>query len=395
MNGRPGLHLVAMAIMSATLFATPSSTVAAEPSLPRESVATCPDRYLLDEPATLRWILDLRTWRGDLARRYDLSLNELAAACYGRTDLTITAFRTGPEGLGGIVPYYLSPAWLDTWLSSAHFLAATDLEAAPGAPAGPFLAIAVPPSLETRFAALAGRWATATLHFDDPAAVDCRVAAPGYPGLGVVPSVEDLIATCRTSPVLSSIREYRCPRPPYSFREIVSTPEIVRAHCFGDRTVEFDARGDSVQTVWLGLEIPPDVGNWWFRTRDGDVSAFVPSTVALPDPQGTPWEFREGIGGVWWRVSGHFDDLRASECSGGDSLLDGPVIDLSITRGSDEAVAFCRNHLVVDRLTWLRIPPTDLAPTAPQRAPTLPWLAVLAGLLAGLMVLLRPMPRPK
>jgi hypothetical protein len=89
-------------------------------------------------------------------------------------------------------------------------------------------------------------------------------------------------------------------------------------------------------------EMPEPDGLW----------VFLPRSVPLPDPEGTPWEQRDGIapGDAWWRVTGHFDDPRAQGCvpRAGDAIDGVPVV-MSVA----EVLAFCRNHFVVERLEWI------------------------------------------
>lgn len=360
----PSLAVVALVAAGLTLGLSAAPTRAAEPVPPADSLCSTASRASMP----LRWLLDLRTASGPLGERYGLALNERALYCYGGHSLTVTAFDVAPEGLGGAVPYAVSPGWLDTWLGAGAYLSGSDIDAAPGAPAGPFLQVSVPPRLVARFTALHGRWVTVTLHFDDPAARGCHYSESTVsPGADGVPTLADLVALCRQSPVLSSIEAARCPRLPSTLSAIASVPQVMLAHCFGRREVTFTARGGSVTNVWPGLNLPPGTREWWVRDTAGrTVSIFVPAEVALPDPAGTPWEGRDGVGGPddWWRLTGHFADPGAGTCTASDDdLVAGVDFSVTISRQPSEAEAFCRDHLVVDRLTWLKTPPTDTDPT--------------------------------
>lgn len=352
------------------------------------------------EAMPLSWLLDLRTVPGPIRTRYDLPpLNELALRCYGDTTLTVTAFAAAPEGLGGGVDYVVDPGWLDTWSSTSRFIAAGDAEAAPGAPAGPFLPIAVPPDLDADFDALAGAWITIQLHFDDAAALGCGVVAPAEPGIGAVPSAADLVELCRQSPVVLSVAAASCPGEAGTIAELVAVPEAIRAHCLGGRSIDFVGRGGSINNLWPGLAIPATFRDWRLSDEAGtDLPVFVPEHVSLPGPAGTPWENRDGVGGpdVEWQVRGHLDDPRSDRCRGGEPVvLEGSDFSVTLRRDDVEAVAFCRNHLVVDSLAWLGAPPTDDGGSGPAPDPGAgvsawigPWLALIASVGGALALLI-------
>jgi hypothetical protein len=385
--------LAALAVAMAGLGPHAALTLAAASTPPPDSLCTGYEHGAMP----LRWLLDLEDGSGPLAASYALPrLNERAIYCYGGRDLVVTAFDAAPEGLGGAIPYVVSPGWMDTWMSAATFLAATDDEAAPGAPAGPFIAVAVPPSVKPAFDAFRGRWVTVTLHFDDPGAAGCAFAdGTGTPGTGEIPTAADLVDLCRQSPVVSSVVAARCPAQPATLAAITAVPEAMRARCFGDRAITFVAHGGSIQNVWLAFGDPPGVGEWDVRDdANGHLSFFVPIALPLPDPAGTPWANRDGVGGpeVWWRITGHFADASATLCTVRDGdLLQGPDFALTITRQPHEAVAFCRNHFTADRLTWLKVPPTDavppVGPRTPAGGPGWGWLLLPAGALSFVFVL--------
>ncbi len=303
-------------------------------------------------PATLEMLIGLRRDIGPLSRRYDDPLNERALQCYGSAELHLVAYVAKPEGLGGTRVWILKPRWLDSWFATTTFLAASDRERTPSAPFGPFLPVAVPATVRPTYDALHGQWVTASGRFDAKAAATC--SADRY-GAGDVPSQKEIVEMCRTSFVLTSIKPAPDPCPAKAdLASIIATPEHLRADCFGGRKVSFVAVGYSINNMWPGLRVPDDLQDWMFgvQGRTAELQAFVPRSVPLPDPAGTPWHDSDGVGGpdVRWKVTGHFDDGMADECIPvkGDTIDDVPVV---MSKG--EVWAFCRDHYVVDRLTWL------------------------------------------
>lgn len=384
-------------LLTAVLLVVASSAAAGAASA-APPPAGCPT-----DPVTLETLIGLRLERGPLSRTYVVQTNERALECLGSDELTFDAFVAGPEGLGGVVAYDLEPAWLDTWNSVPLYLAAGDREAAPGAPYGPFLPVAVPLDLRPAFDALRGQWVTVSGQFDAPAAKSCVVAGGGAAEAGVVPPPADLVELCRTSLVLTSIQPAPDPCPADdSLEAIIATPEHFRADCFGGRELSFVAVGYSVNNIWLGMKLPPGLGGDWFLGIEGQAESLpvsVPQSVALPDPAGTPWRDRDGVGGgdVRWDASGHFDDARAEACIpvSGDTMDGVPVV-LSI----GEVRAFCRNRFVVDRLTWLpgaaaamaspvvEQPPTKIdAPAPADTRPDTTFLLLVILAVAGLVLL--------
>src|SRR4029079_7812813 len=95
--------------------------------------------------ATLQALVSMDTYLdGALATRYrDADLNEGPMGCLGSAEVTVVAFRSAPEGLGGAYAYAVEPDWMDTWQQRRWFLTPTDAENSPGFGAGPFLAAAV------------------------------------------------------------------------------------------------------------------------------------------------------------------------------------------------------------------------------------------------------------
>lgn len=338
---------------------TPAAVGAASaPPLP----GGCPS-----DPVTLDTLVGLRLDGGPLSRTYAVQTNEQALACFGSNELTFVAFDAAPEGLGGVVAYTVAPAWLDTWNSVPQYLAASDREAAPGAPFGPFLPVALPPELQASFDGLRGQWVAVSGQFGAPAASSCVVS--DHEAATGVPTPIDLAELCRTSFVVTSIEPVADPCPADdSLPAILTTPEQLRADCFGGRELSFEAVGWSINNVWPGLHVAAEWlgGDWDFAMQgeadpDSRLTVFVPATLPLPDPAGTPWRDRDGVGGpdVRWRVSGHFDDPLADACipAEGDTMDGAPVV-LSI----GDVRAFCRNHFVVDALTWL---PGEVAAPSP------------------------------
>ena len=333
---------------------SPSATSSAAPSLDASVVPACPVG-----PATLENLIGFRLDGGPLSDRYVNALNERALDCFGGETLAFTAFLAAPEGLGGTVAYQVTPAWLDTWNSATTFVAASDQEAAPGAPSGPFLPVAVPPDLHASFDRQRGHWATITGRLDSPMATACVATPANGPD---VPPPADLLDMCRTSFVIASVAPGKDPCPAKaSLKSIIATPEGSRADCFGGVPVSFSASGSSLNNVWPGMTMPSGYLDWEFSVDALDPDAwlwvFMPDSMPMPDPTGTPWVDRDGIGGPdsFWKVVGHFDDALADEClpTGGYTVETAghDVTEVVLSKG--DVHAFCRNHLVVDRLTWL------------------------------------------
>jgi hypothetical protein len=328
--------------------------------------------------ATLQTLISMGTYLdGPLANRYgEPALNEGALGCLGDTEVTFIAFRSEPEGLGGAYAYQVEPAWLDTWHGARWFLAPTDAEIAPGFGAGPFLAVAVPPPLQARFEELAGQWVSVRGHFDDATAAGCRLMGNPKPKAGEIPTKADLHRMCATSSVVAGIDPVAtpCPTGTIDWAAISTTPEPMRAKCFGRADLSFEAVGYSINNTWH-LAVP-EVKDWELLDPAGvsdtatdrakALEAFVPLSLSIPSPSDAPWANRDGIGGpdVRWHVVGHFDDPGAAACR---PAPDGFVLgDRTVGWSEDDARDFCRNHLFVDSLEWIR----DGAPSAsPAGAP--------------------------
>lgn len=337
--------------MTAQPTPTPSTTPP-EPS-PVASTSAAAGPACPTEPVNLDDLIGLRRDIGPLTTRYTDRLNERALACIGSSDVHLVAFVANPEGLGGTVGYTVSPAWLDTWSSPTTFVAASDSESIPGAFAGPFWPVAVPPAVRPAFEALRGRWASVTGRFDAPLAKSCSF---GFRGGSDAPSRADLIEMCRTSFVVGTVEAAPDPCPDGDgLSSVLATPEHLRADCFAGRALSFKALGTSINNVWPGLSVPEGFRDWTFGGPGDDSTlwAFVPSALHLPGPAGTPWENRDTVGGpdVRWSVTGHFDDRLADDCV----PTDGDTVDgTAVTMSMSQAWAFCRNHFVVDTLTWLK-----------------------------------------
>jgi hypothetical protein len=132
---------------------------------------------------------------------------EAATSCWPGAEITVAGFVASPEGLGGVTPFSIEPAWM---VSRAHFLSTTDSVDPQAGPVGPFFPVAVPPSLEAKFGALDRRWVRATGHFNDSAATTCVIASSD-PALGSVPTAEQAIEICRTSFVLTAVEPLTTP----------------------------------------------------------------------------------------------------------------------------------------------------------------------------------------
>jgi hypothetical protein len=328
--------------------------------------------------ATLQTLISLDTYfDGPLATRYGTpALNEGALECLASTELTFVAFRAAPEGQGGVSAYLVQPDWMDTWQQPRWFVAPTDAEIAPGLGAGPFLAVAVPPDLQARFEGLTGQWVSVRGHFDDAAAATCQLTGNPKPIPGEIPTKADLLAMCRTSFVVMGIDPIAvpCPTGAIDWAAISATPEPLRAKCFGRSQLGFVARGFSINNSW-NLRLP-DLTDWELLDPAGGsdmaaerakaLEAFVPRNVAVPNPSDAPWHNTDGVGGldVRWRIEGHFDDPGAAGCQ---PEPEGYVLDgRQVVWSEEDARDFCRNHLIVDGLEWIRDPvPSATAADAP------------------------------
>jgi len=335
--------------------------------------------------ATLQALVSMDTYLdGALATRYrDADLNEGPMGCLGSAELTVVAFRSAPEGLGGAYAYTVEPDWMDTWQQRRWFLTPTDAENSPGFGAGPFLAVAVPPNLQGRFEGLAGQWVSVRGHFDDAAATSCRTKGAPRPRAGEVPTKADLIAMCRTSFVVLGIDQVArpCATGAIDWAAISATPEAMRARCFGQAPLDFVARGFSINNTWH-LAVP-DVHDWELLDPAGGsdeaaeraraLEAFVPNGLDIPNPSDAPWHDRDGVGGfdVRWHVRGHFDDPAAAACR---PELDGFILnDRNEPWSEEDALEFCRNHLFVDSLEWIRDgAPSASPPDSPAEVVTAP-----------------------
>jgi hypothetical protein len=357
------------------------------------------------ETVTLETLVALRGVTGPIGARIGTGLNERALGCLGSEELEFVAFVGQPEGIGGVTTFTTEPRWLDTWSLGSTWLALTSHETSPGFIDGPFMEVAVPPALQPAFADLEGRWVTVRAHFDDPLATTCMFGMEPAPEAPDQPTAADLVEMCRTSLVVSAIEsiETPCGGPPLDWAAIAETLEHLRADCFGAEALTFVARGLSVFSTSPIIGI---VGNDWMLLDpvrgDDEVDlanalwVFTEGDIELPDSAGTPWSNSDGVGGVdtWWRVTGHFADPRSAQCHPNPEgfISDGRLFVWS----AEDALGFCRNHLVVDELEWLPNGPavadpavTDPAsttaaspPAAPAQAETANVASVVAAIVA-------------
>ena len=283
--------------------------------------------------------------------------------CYGSGELSFVAFRAAPEGLGGTTAFLVEPGWLDADRTYGNGLMLTN-ELAEYGYMSRWTDVRVPPELEERFGALYGHWVEVSGHFDDPAAATCHVTE-GDPETFPPPAA--VIDSCRNGFALTSIEPIVSPCPAASgWLATVSTPEHLRAICLSGSELRFEARGGSTTTTY-GIDAPFD-GTWELYDADaGDagqappLEAFAPPASGLHVPAGLmPGD---GVGGrdVVWEIRAHVDDPRALDCR---PDADGIVVDgARLEWDVDEAVAFCRNHLVIDEATWIRPAIATTAPT--------------------------------
>ncbi len=95
------------------------------------AAASCPR-----PPVDLATLIALQPERGPLAIKYPPvygAFYERAQACFGRTELTLSAFVAAPEGLGGTTTFYISPAWFE----GGFFVQPSAEEISPGFGVGP------------------------------------------------------------------------------------------------------------------------------------------------------------------------------------------------------------------------------------------------------------------
>jgi hypothetical protein len=332
--------------------------------------------------ATFQMLMDL--WQMPQPDRFlAFGANKRGLDCFGDATLGFEAVVGRSEGRGGLAAYTVEPAWLDPWLGS-RWLAATDIETVPGFSDEPLMQVRVEPDLRDRFDALSREWVWVGAKFDHPAAEDCRVAGKIDPSVET-PSREELVEACRAALVVTDVRPLQSPCPDglIDLTAIASTPGHLRAYCFGSRPVDFEARGGTVAIAW-DLQMPEFGLDWQLinaKRNDGVLlHAFVGELVVSPPD--APEDGGDGDGGLdsLWRVTGHFDDPRSAECAPGTGSIWANTGEF--TRWSPEdAVAFCRNSLIVDRLGYLHpasvpaaspIPPPAPSPRATLVPPTAP-----------------------
>jgi hypothetical protein len=160
---------------------------------------------------TVGSLLDLRDEGGPLAERFRfLDPNERGLACFHDRPLTFVAFIGQPEGLGGVMTYWIRPEWLDVQLDVARWLTPTDEEIAPGFSAGPFLEVSVEPDRLATFDSLDRQWVDVTAQFDHPAAQSCQVKEDLQPG-PERPTPAELIEICRSRLVVTGVEPTDAP----------------------------------------------------------------------------------------------------------------------------------------------------------------------------------------
>ena len=123
-----------------------------------------------------------------------------AAICYGRSDLTVSAYIGTCGGCGGTTIY----RWVPDWLGGMYaplYLAADITTASTGmgdvGPAwpDPTRHLTIPPEKTP---------VTVTGHYDDPASPSCRMVPDGSIA-GPLPSIDEAVMFCRRSFVVTSI----------------------------------------------------------------------------------------------------------------------------------------------------------------------------------------------
>jgi hypothetical protein len=130
-------------------------------------------------------------------------------ACFGHTDIVVTAYIAPPEGIGG-TSNGITPAWLGEWSGLPVVLSSkpSTIDGCREEFSCPWMFIfASKPAL---LPLTPERWVSVTGHFDDPASATCR-ATPGYDG-GDGPATDaEAIAICRGHFVITEIRTVAAP----------------------------------------------------------------------------------------------------------------------------------------------------------------------------------------
>ena len=151
---------------------------------------------------------------------------EAAANCWGDTEISVSGFVAGPEGIGGTRSYRIEPLWI---ADMGHWLSTNNRVDPDSGPVGPFFPVAVPPEMVARFTRLDGQWVRVSGHFHDPAAETCALTM-GTPEPGLVPTPEQAIEICRTSFVLTSVDALSLPPTDAA---LATTPRIVSPDAVG------------------------------------------------------------------------------------------------------------------------------------------------------------------
>ncbi|MEO5940856.1 MAG: hypothetical protein ABIZ72_07720 [Candidatus Limnocylindrales bacterium] len=153
-------------------------------------------------PVSIEDLVALQRTPGPLATSFGLGvtpMNERALACFGRRELTVSAYVNQPDGIGGTTSYTLTPEWI---VAGSLIVFGSSREISPGYGDGSFFFISIPPrfgELQDRYAR---RWVTIRGHFNDANATSCSASGP----VGATPTTAQAVAICRTMFVLSSIR---------------------------------------------------------------------------------------------------------------------------------------------------------------------------------------------
>jgi hypothetical protein len=123
-----------------------------------------------------------------------------AAGCFGRSDLTISAYVGTCGGCGGTSNYRWIPDWLGgmfapLYLAADFATASTGMGDVGPAWPDPTRHLAIPPEKTP---------VTVTGHYEDPASASCRVVPFGA-SVASLPSVDEAVTSCRRSLVVTGI----------------------------------------------------------------------------------------------------------------------------------------------------------------------------------------------
>ena len=193
-----------------------------------------------------------------------------------------------------------------------------------------------------RAIAVAGLVAACTAGPSVPQSVSVPSGAPASPTGSLAESAPNPSPTAGPTPVASrlAVRPSSCPPPsPDRADDLIAMPAADRVACYGNAELTFTAVvaplvGEGVALQWFG--------------RDPVCVLAQPTTGcpgpleylnAYTDPISVPATALPSDARHWFRVTGHFDDDRAEQCT-------------SSTIPSDfgDPVAFCRARLVITQL---------------------------------------------